>query len=65
MPPEIAADKELWKYWGQRYRLFSRFDEGIRMDRGMMGMLPFNYMCPLGKIHIKFIYLFMYFPSLF
>jgi len=52
MPSEIAADKELWKYWGQRYRLFSRFDEGIRMDRGMMGMLPFNYMCPLGKIHL-------------
>lgn len=23
------------KYWAQRYRLFSRFDEGVWMDRGM------------------------------
>lgn len=31
---EMAADPELAKYWAQRYRLFSRFDEGIRLDRG-------------------------------
>ncbi len=24
----------LAKYWSQRYRLFSKFDEGIRMDTG-------------------------------
>mgnify|MGYP001859137412 CR=1 FL=1 len=34
IPPEIAADPELIKYWAQRYRLFSRFDEGIKLDRG-------------------------------
>ena len=34
MPPDVASDDELRKYWAQRYRLFSRFDEGIRMDRG-------------------------------
>ena len=34
MPPEIAGDPELRKYWGQRYRLFSKFDEGIKMDKG-------------------------------
>lgn len=34
IPPEIAADPELVKYWAQRYRLFSRFDEGIKLDRG-------------------------------
>jgi hypothetical protein len=34
MPPEILNDPELRKYWGQRYRLFSKFDEGIRLDRG-------------------------------
>ena len=34
MPAEIADDKELRKYWGQRYRLFSKFDDGIKMDRG-------------------------------
>ncbi|POI29484.1 hypothetical protein CIB84_006766 [Bambusicola thoracicus] len=33
IPPEIAADPELIKYWAQRYRLFSRFDEGIKLDR--------------------------------
>lgn len=35
IPPEIAADPELVKYWAQRYRLFSRFDEGIKLDRGV------------------------------
>lgn len=41
MPPEIAEDKEMRKYWGQRYRLFSRFDEGIRLDReGWFSVTP-------------------------
>ena len=34
MPEDIASDPEMRKYWAQRYRLFSRFDEGIKMDRG-------------------------------
>lgn len=34
VPPEIAADPDLAKYWVQRYRLFSRFDEGIQLDTG-------------------------------
>ena len=34
MPKEIEEDEELHKYWFQRYRLFSRYDEGVRMDRG-------------------------------
>ncbi|XP_023268966.1 trimethylguanosine synthase-like, partial [Seriola lalandi dorsalis] len=33
VPEEMAAEPELAKYWAQRYRLFSRFDEGIRLDR--------------------------------
>uniref|UniRef100_A0A6I8PCG9 Trimethylguanosine synthase n=1 Tax=Ornithorhynchus anatinus TaxID=9258 RepID=A0A6I8PCG9_ORNAN len=40
-PPEIAADPELAKYWAQRYRLFSRFDEGIKLDReGWFSVTP-------------------------
>ncbi len=34
MPKEIAEDEELHKYWNQRYRLFARFDEGVKLDRG-------------------------------
>jgi len=34
LPPDIAAVPELVKYWAQRYRLFSRFDDGIKLDRG-------------------------------
>lgn len=30
MDEEFPAN--IGKYWGQRYLLFSRFDEGIRMD---------------------------------
>ncbi|XP_050405601.1 trimethylguanosine synthase [Patella vulgata] len=32
-PAEISEDEELCKYWAQRYRLFSRFDDGITLDR--------------------------------
>jgi len=31
-PPEVEANKELKKYWVQRYRLFTRFDHGIKLD---------------------------------
>uniref|UniRef100_A0A0P6G2W7 Trimethylguanosine synthase n=1 Tax=Daphnia magna TaxID=35525 RepID=A0A0P6G2W7_9CRUS len=30
--PEVLENKELTKYWAQRYRLFSRFDQGIKLD---------------------------------
>ncbi len=38
VPAEMAAEPELAKYWAQRYRLFSRFDEGIRLDRGQSAL---------------------------
>ncbi len=34
VPEEFHNDSELLKYWLQRYRLFSKFDEGIVLDRG-------------------------------
>ena len=34
MPEDLACDPEMRKYWHQRYRLFSLFDDGIKMDRG-------------------------------
>lgn len=34
LPPEIANDKTLLKYWYKRFSIFSKFDQGIRMDRG-------------------------------
>ncbi|XP_053915712.1 trimethylguanosine synthase isoform X2 [Cuculus canorus] len=41
IPAEIAGDPELAKYWAQRYRLFSRFDEGIKLDReGWFSVTP-------------------------
>ncbi|KAG6940532.1 trimethylguanosine synthase 1 [Chelydra serpentina] len=41
LPAEIAADPGLAKYWAQRYRLFSRFDEGIKLDReGWFSVTP-------------------------
>ena len=33
MPEYIENDAELRKYWFQRYRLFSKFDQGIWMDK--------------------------------
>ena len=32
--PEISQNPDMFKYWAQRYRLFSKFDEGIKMDKG-------------------------------
>ncbi|NXO03282.1 TGS1 synthase, partial [Rhinopomastus cyanomelas] len=41
IPAEITADPELAKYWAQRYRLFSRFDDGIKLDReGWFSVTP-------------------------
>ncbi|ETE64945.1 Trimethylguanosine synthase, partial [Ophiophagus hannah] len=41
LPHKIANDPELTKYWAQRYRLFSRFDEGIQLDReGWFSVTP-------------------------
>ena len=31
----VPFGKENFGYWAQRYRLFSRFDEGIQMDKGI------------------------------
>lgn len=50
LPPEIAAVPELAKYWAQRYRLFSRFDDGIKLDRGKVYM----YFLALFWNHFKF-----------
>ncbi|XP_055594662.1 trimethylguanosine synthase [Uranotaenia lowii] len=33
LPPEIANDKSLLKYWYKRFSLFSLFDSGIKLDR--------------------------------
>ncbi|XP_076804965.1 trimethylguanosine synthase-like isoform X1 [Clavelina lepadiformis] len=33
LPPEIIANKpSLKKYWAQRYKLFSKYDDGIKLD---------------------------------
>jgi trimethylguanosine synthase len=33
MPESFKVDPEIKKYWSQRYRLFSKWNEGIRMDK--------------------------------
>ncbi|XP_030715597.2 trimethylguanosine synthase [Globicephala melas] len=41
LPAEITAVPGLAKYWAQRYRLFSRFDDGIKLDReGWFSVTP-------------------------
>ena len=32
--PHLSPSVQLHKYWSQRYRLFSRYDDGICLDRG-------------------------------
>ncbi|XP_063623769.1 trimethylguanosine synthase-like isoform X2 [Cydia splendana] len=33
MPPELQEDPTMWKYWKKRKYLFSRYDEGIKLDK--------------------------------
>uniref|UniRef100_A0A0C9R6W2 Trimethylguanosine synthase n=1 Tax=Fopius arisanus TaxID=64838 RepID=A0A0C9R6W2_9HYME len=33
LPVEVDDDRTLMKYWVKRYRLFSKFDQGIKLDR--------------------------------
>jgi hypothetical protein len=40
LPEEVASNKILRKYWIRRYQLFSRFDEGIKLDEGKVLSLP-------------------------
>ncbi|XP_077472373.1 trimethylguanosine synthase isoform X2 [Stigmatopora argus] len=41
IPEDMAAEPGLAKYWAQRYRLFSRFDDGIKLDReGWFSVTP-------------------------
>ncbi|CAF1054430.1 unnamed protein product [Didymodactylos carnosus] len=41
VPDEFQNDRELLKYWLQRYRLFSKFDEGVVLDReGWFSVTP-------------------------
>ncbi|XP_069126871.1 trimethylguanosine synthase-like isoform X2 [Argopecten irradians] len=41
IPKEVESDPELKKYWAQRYRLFTRFDDGIKLDReGWFSVTP-------------------------
>lgn len=34
LPIEIQNDRKLMKYWLNRYQLFNKFDQGIKLDRG-------------------------------
>ena len=44
---KMPEGKGLQKYWIQRYRLFSRFDEGIQLDNGESCIFPSNFTTPL------------------
>lgn len=34
LPYEIQKDMSLLKYWHNRFRLFKKFDHGIKLDKG-------------------------------
>lgn len=34
LPEEIRKDRSLIKYWNNRFRLFKKFDQGIKLDKG-------------------------------
>ncbi|XP_022672708.1 uncharacterized protein LOC111255234 isoform X2 [Varroa destructor] len=54
---DAPKDARIAKYWGQRYRLFRKFDDGIQMDyEGWFSVTPekiaehiANRLCPRGR----------------
>lgn len=36
IPSEIVDNPQLMKFWYQRRQLFSKYDEGIKLDQGMI-----------------------------
>lgn len=34
LPYEIQKDHTLLKYWNNRFRLFKKFNQGIKLDKG-------------------------------
>lgn len=38
LPDEIRKDTSLLKYWHNRFRLFSKFDKGIKLDKGKLNL---------------------------
>lgn len=42
---EACKDEMLQKYWYQRYRLFSRFDKGIKIDKGAFNSILCCFKC--------------------
>jgi trimethylguanosine synthase len=42
LPEEVASNKILRKYWIRRYQLFSKFDEGIKLDEGKGSLSSFT-----------------------
>lgn len=51
----MAAEPQLAKYWAQRYRLFSRFDEGIRLDRGQSAHCSYVTLLQWNQQHVSHI----------
>jgi len=39
LPYEIQNDPSLIKYWNNRFRLFKKFDQGIKLDKGKINYL--------------------------
>lgn len=43
LPVEIQKDLSLLKYWHKRFRLFKKFDQGIKLDKGKIHVILCNY----------------------
>ena len=43
MPEDIRKNPNLKKYWVNRYHLFSKYDDGIKLDEGMFLFRMYKY----------------------
>lgn len=50
LPDEIQKDKSLLKYWNMRFRLFKKFDQGIKLDKGKVNNYVMTILCGVGTI---------------
>lgn len=52
-PEEMIANPKIKKFWRRRYSLFSKFDEGIKMDVGRYQTLSYTFL-QIRQLSLKF-----------
>lgn len=54
LPEDIRKNPSLLKYWHNRFRLFSKFDQGIKLDEGKLNNIYYILSTAIGYLYITY-----------